>query len=131
VSEDRVEIVRETFEAVADEGTDALLRSVSEDFEMVTPADLAAEPDTYRGHDGVRRWFSSFYEAVDRIWFDLLRVEEHGGRVVMAYRMSTRGRSTGLEVGQDLAAVLDFEGDKINRISFFRDWDEARAAVGD
>ena len=38
---------------------------------MTTPANLAAEPDTYRGHEGIRRYFDSFYDVMDEVRFRL------------------------------------------------------------
>ncbi len=60
-------IVREAFAALAEGGVEAMLPFVHEDFEMVTPPELASEPDTYRGPAGVKRWFDSFYEAMDEV----------------------------------------------------------------
>ena len=42
------------------EGSSPLIHS---DFEATTPPSLASEPDTYRGPDGIRRWFDSFDEV--------------------------------------------------------------------
>jgi ketosteroid isomerase-like protein len=127
VSEDRVEIVRQAFESVAEGGVDAMLAHVGEDFVMETPARLAAEPDTYRGHAGVRRWFDSFYEAVDRIEFEAKRLELRGERVAMSYVMTTRGRTTGIEASMEATALCDVEGGKITRLAFYPTWDEMLA----
>ena len=131
MSQDGISVVRSAFEAINDGGVEAMLLFVAEDFEMQTPAALAAEPDTYRGHDGVRRWFSSFYDAVDSIRFELPRLEEHNGRVVMAFRMTTRGRTTGLMASQEATTVCEVENGEITRLTFHPPWDEAVAAVGD
>ena len=131
MSRDQVEIVRSAFEAVAERGVEAMLEHVADDFEMQTPAELAAEPDVYRGHDGIRRWFSSFYEAVDSIRFEPLRLERRGDRVVMDMRMTTRGRSTGLEGSQETTAVCDLRDEEITRMSFYPSWADAVADLGD
>ena len=34
---------------------------------MTTPPGLAAEPDTYRGEEGIRRYWESFYEVMEEI----------------------------------------------------------------
>ena len=49
---------------------EALLPFIHPDFEVTTPAGLAAEPDTYRGPEGIRRYFESFYEAMDEVGFE-------------------------------------------------------------
>ena len=38
---------------------------VHPDFEMETPAALAAEPQRYEGVDGFRRWWTSFLDVMD------------------------------------------------------------------
>jgi ketosteroid isomerase-like protein len=130
MAQERVEIVRKAFEAVAEGGVEAMLAYVAEDFEMTTPPQLAAEPDTYRGHDGVRRWFSSFYDAVDEIRFEALRLEDRDGRVAMHFRMTTRGRTTGLEASLEATALCDLEANQITGLSFYPTWEEAIADLG-
>jgi ketosteroid isomerase-like protein len=129
MSQDDVEVVRATWSALDEGGVEAMLEHVHHDFVMVTPANLAAEPDTYRGHDGVRRWFSSFYEAVDEIRLEPTRFEEHGGRVVMSFTLATRGRTTGLEASIEATALCEIEDGKVIRLVFFPTWDEALAAA--
>ena len=130
VSENGVEIVRATWQALADGGVDAMLEHVHEEFEMTTPPALAAEPDTYRGHAGVRRWFDTFYEAVDEIRLEPVRLEELGDQVGMVLTLTTRGRSTGLEASLEASALCDVQDDKVKRLEFFPTWDEAVAAAG-
>ncbi len=108
---------------------EAMLPFIAEEFEMTTPADLAAEPDTYRGHAGVRRWFESFYDAVDRIRFDASRFAEVGDRVAVEFSMTTRGRTTGLEASLGVAALCGVEHGKVKSLEFFASWDEAVAAA--
>jgi ketosteroid isomerase-like protein len=128
VSQDRVEIVRATWQALADTGVDAMLEHVHEDFEMTTTPALAAEPDTYRGHAGVRRWFETFYEAVDEIRLEPVRFEMLGDRVGMAFTLTTRGRSTGLEASLEASALCEVAEGKVKRLEFFPTWEEAVAA---
>ena len=112
-------------------GPDAMLPFVDERFEMVTPSALAAEPDTYRGHDGIRRWFDSFYEAVDEIRIEPGRVEPAGDRVAAEFKMTTRGRTTGLEASLEAVALAEVAAGKLTRLTFYPTWEEAVAAVDD
>lgn len=115
---------------MADGDPESMLPFVADDFEMVTPANLAAEPDTYRGHDGVRRWYESFYEAVDSIRFESGRIEAVGDQVAVEFAMTTRGRTTGLEATMQATALADVGSDKVTRLEFFTSWNEAVAAAG-
>ena len=83
-------IVREAFDALSEGGVDAMLPFVHEDFEMVTPPDLASEPDTYRGPAGVKRWFDSFYEAMEEVRIEPLDIRSYSEELVgIAFRMVT------------------------------------------
>jgi ketosteroid isomerase-like protein len=129
VNEDNVELTRRAFEALAEGGVEAMLPYVDDDFEMYTPPDLAAEPDTYRGHDGVRRWFDTFYEAMDEIRIEPQEIMPVGERVAMSFRMTARGRTTGLEMVQEAAAISTVVESKVTRLEFFPTLDDARAAA--
>jgi len=67
VSASDVEFARSVLERLATGGVDAVADVFHDDFEFTTPPGLASEPDTYRGIEGVRRWYDSFYEAMDEV----------------------------------------------------------------
>jgi ketosteroid isomerase-like protein len=129
MSEADVELMRQGFDAFQEEGVDGLLRFLHPDFEMTTPAGLAAEPDTYRGHDGMRRYFESFYEVMDDIRFDLREFEDLGdGLVLVESTLKARGQSTGIETEQQLALVWESRDGLAIRCNVFASAAEARAA---
>jgi ketosteroid isomerase-like protein len=99
------------------------------EFEVTTPPELAAEPDTYRGPDGVRRYFESFYEAMDRVSFEAEEFIPVGDLVVVESVLRTRGRTTGLEAEQHVALVYELKDGKAYRISVYATVDEAMAAA--
>ena len=95
MSQDIEALVREAFQALDEGGVEAMLPYVREDFEMVTPPELASEPDTYLGRDGVRRWFDSFYEAMEEIRIEPEELRSYGPELVgIAFRMVARGRTS-------------------------------------
>ena len=63
-------LVRRMIDTLNEEGVEAALELVAEDFHGVVPPELSAEPDTYDGHDGLRRYFDSFQEIVADLRFD-------------------------------------------------------------
>ena len=77
MAESNVEIVRAAFEAFNEGGPEAFIPFIHPDVEFSTPSDLASEPDTYRGHDGVRRYWDSFFEIMDEIKVEP-RVDDRG-----------------------------------------------------
>ena len=62
---DDVDAIVETFGMLNSDTYEQALERVDDEFEMVTPAELASEPDAYRGPEGVRRWWESFLEVME------------------------------------------------------------------
>jgi ketosteroid isomerase-like protein len=100
MSEENVETVRRAYAALAEEGVEAMLAFTDPKFEMTTPSSLATEPDTYRGHDGVRRWFDSFSDALEGVYLEGQEFRATGDQVFVVTMLRGRGRSTGIDVKQ-------------------------------
>src|ERR1700690_3833846 len=98
MSHENEQIVRQAFEAFNSEDIERILALTHGDFEAVVPPELAAEPDTYRGHDGIRRYFESFQFAMAEIRFQPQRFWEMGQSVVVLATVRARGRQTGIPV---------------------------------
>ena len=96
---------------------------------MTTPANLAAEPDTYRGPEGVRRYFDSFYDAMDEVRFEPGEFREVGGRVIAQSTLIARGRATGIEAEQEVVLVWSLRDDQVIRVEVFATLDEALEAT--
>jgi ketosteroid isomerase-like protein len=125
-----VEIVKRGFEAFNRDGVEGLLPFVHPDFEATTPPELASEPDTYRGHEGVRRYFDSFYEVMEGIWWEAHHFHQVGERVVVEFTLHARGKSTGLEFGQEAVQVWELRDGKGIGLELYPTLDEAMAAAG-
>lgn len=126
-----VEIVKRGFDAFNRDGVDALLEFVHPEFEVTTPPELASEPDTYRGHDGVRRYFDSFYEAMEEIRWEPRGFHEAGDRVVVEFTLRARGKSTGLDVGQEAVMVWELRDRQAIGLELFPTLDEALRSVSE
>jgi ketosteroid isomerase-like protein len=126
-----IERVRDGFRVLAQEGYEAMLERAHPEFEMTTPPGLAAEPQTYRGRDGLRRWFTSFYEVMDDIRVEPQSFEDLGrGRILIKITLRATGQRSGLETEQRAASVITLEQGLMRRIEFYPDVAAARAAVG-
>jgi ketosteroid isomerase-like protein len=125
VSERNVDLVRRGFEALGTGGVEALVPFIHPEFEVTTPPGLAAEPDTYRGPEGVRRYFESFYEAMDRVDFDPERFIAVGELVVVPMTLRARGRTTGIETEQEIVQVWELEDGRAIRVSVYATIEEA------
>jgi ketosteroid isomerase-like protein len=91
-----VERVREAFAALERDGVEGLVPYFHEEFEGIVPPEMSLEPDTYSGHDGVRRYFALWGEAVDGILFIPVDVIDNGHAVVARMRITGRGRESGI-----------------------------------
>jgi ketosteroid isomerase-like protein len=129
VSERNLEIVQRGIEAFNERGVEGIIPFVHADFEATTPPDLASEPDTYRGHDGLRRWFDSFDEVMEEIRWDAHEFHEVGDRVVVEFTLRARGKTTGLDFGQDAVMVWWLRDGKGIRLELLQTLDEALAAA--
>ncbi len=131
MAESGVDIVRSAFEASAG-GAEEMLAYVHPEFEMTTPGQIAAEPGTYRGHDGVRRWFDTFYEVMDRVALKPIEVvaTARGDRVAVEFDLVARGRSSGIEAIQRAVALCALTDEKLSRIEFYATLPEAIEAAG-
>jgi uncharacterized protein len=129
MSEENVEVVRRGFEALREGDVEALLPMIGEEFEVTTPPSLASEPDTYRGHDGLRRYFDSFYEAMDRIRFEPREFIPVGDLVVVPFTLSARGRTTGLEFDQSAVMVWTVSDGRAVGLELFTALEDAIAAA--
>lgn len=124
-----IEIVRGGFEAFNERGVEGILPIIDPGFEVTTPPELASEPDTYRGHDGIRRYFDSFYEAMDEIRWDARSFREVGDQVVVEFTLRARGKSSGLEFGQEAVMAWELREGKAIRLALYPTLDDALEAL--
>jgi ketosteroid isomerase-like protein len=129
VPESNAETMRKMFDGYAAEGWEAMLPVIGPDFELTTPPGLAAEPDTYSGQDGIRRYFESFYEVMDEVRFDPHEYREVSDWVVIPFRLTARGRATGLEAGIDGVMAWRLRDGLAVRCLVFAELEEALAEV--
>jgi ketosteroid isomerase-like protein len=131
MSDDNVEIIRRGFETMQRDGWQTLFSLIDPEFELTTPPDLAMEPDTYRGEAGLRRYFESFEDAME----DIQIVPEGeflgaGEKVFVPFRLSARGRETGIEATQHAFQVWTMRAGRGLRVEIFASREYALEAAG-
>jgi ketosteroid isomerase-like protein len=125
-----VEVVGRLFELYASGGIEAALEVMDEDIVIVIPADVSAEPDTYHGHEGARRYFAGFEGMLEDIRYEVFELlPPEGDHVLARSRLAGRGVSSGLEVELQTVVVHTVEGGKITRIVPYTDLESARDAL--
>jgi ketosteroid isomerase-like protein len=129
MAEGNVQLVRRGFQALREGDVEALIPLIHPEFEATTPPGLAAEPDTYRGPEGIRRYFESFYEAMDRVRFEADDFIPVGERVVVPLTLRARGRTTGIQTAQKVVQIWDIKDEKAYRVEVYATLEDAMAAA--
>ena len=130
MASENLEFIRDGYARLESEGWESLIDSVHPDFEFTTPPDLASEPGTYRGEEGIRRYFESFYEAMDELHFDPQDFIDAGeNMVVVPTNLRARGRGSGIEVEQQVTVLWTFKDGLILSNQAFASTAEALAAA--
>ena len=130
MSQENVEIMRSAYADLAEQGAEAVLAYADPQFEATTPASLASEPGTYRGHEGVRRWFGSFGDAMEGVYFEGLEFTSSGDKVLVDTKLHARGRATGIETEQRAFLVWTLRDGLVTRVETFAEREQALKAVG-
>jgi ketosteroid isomerase-like protein len=130
MSQANVDLVRRLNAAFNRGDIEGLLAGIDPDFETTVPAEFSAEPDTYRGPEGMRRYFDSFREAMRQIHFHQETIRDAGNCVVVAVRLTAVGRSTAIPVEQRFAQVWSLRDSKAVGVRTYPSLPEALNAVG-
>jgi ketosteroid isomerase-like protein len=134
MSKENVEIVRRVYGATARRDSEAVLALYDPKVEWVTSQDPPMRTmfgaGTYRGHDGLRRFFHEWHEAWDDIANDPEELVDAGDSVVVVVTDRARGRASGAEVARTHASVWTVKRGKIVRVAWFPTRAEAIEAAG-
>jgi ketosteroid isomerase-like protein len=125
MSEQNTEVARRAFEAFNAGDVEGLVEASHPDSEWL-PFRAQLEGETYRGHDGVRRFFYDMQEDWREFQIELVELREVGGRVVVVGHIEGLGRGSGVAVSSDAGFVMDFRGGRIVRVVSYSDPEEAR-----
>jgi ketosteroid isomerase-like protein len=125
-----IEVVQRLVDAFNSGDIDGILALTHPDFEVEVPPELSAEPDVYIGHAGMRRYWESFHDALDEVRFDLEEYWELDGAVVVALRVSAKGRRTAIAIEQRNAGVWRTRDRKALQANIFASLADALHSVG-
>ena len=128
--DDAVDNVRAMYEALEKDGPEGMLPFVDPQFEGVVPPELSAEPDAYRGHDGIRRYFALFDEVVEDLRFHAEEFERVGDSVIADVVISGRGRGSGAEVEMQIVIAAEVRDGVVTRMTAYPDRPSAREKPG-
>ena len=124
---ENAEIVRRGFDAVTDDDLDALLDTLHEDVYWRPLMSHTPGEDAFRGHEGVREWWSRIREITPDVESHIDDLVERGDVV---YVEGGLGTASAGGLVQNMAWVVRLRQGKVERLDVFTDRAEARAAAG-
>jgi ketosteroid isomerase-like protein len=127
VATERVDVLQRIYAAWEAGGIEAVLEFIHPEVEVVVGPDVSIEPDVYRGHAGVRRWFDAF-EGMEDVDMRPEEFIEEGERVLVPIVLSGRGAGSGIEVEQRAVQAWTVRDGKAVRVEAFADLESARMA---
>lgn len=106
--EEREEAFRQTMEAYTAGDLERTLGFYHPEIEVTAPDWMNAGP--YRGHEGFLAWSGAWYEAWESWAYELKDVRAIGERHVVArVRVSGRGRTSSIEIDQEIGFVVEMK----------------------
>jgi ketosteroid isomerase-like protein len=129
MSQENVQLVRESFARWNDGGYDFFVRCTAPDIELLSRfGRLTGEP--YRGHEGVRDWVADIQQTFERfdLWLD--EVRDLGDAVLAIGGIHMRSRGSGIDMEEPLGWVFEFREARVARMRFYAPPADALEAVG-
>jgi uncharacterized protein len=117
---ERVDLVKQGFEAWNKGDRSWVLDHMSPDAEWITPP-TDPEPGHYRGYAGIEKFWDQWHAAVGQLHFEPEEFIDAGDNVVVVARRSGRGTQSGLEVSDRVIQVFTFDGDTCVKVQEFYD----------
>ena len=134
MSEENVEVVRAIYDSWIRGDYDAVFALLDTDIEWFGPPDISAsgEPGSglSRGHDGVRRSLARWVGEWDDFSFELRQLIDFGDDVLVEGWQRGRGKTSGVEVSEEIFSVWTIRAGQAVRQRMFRDRAEALEAAG-
>jgi ketosteroid isomerase-like protein len=125
-----VAVVRALLERANAGDIDSVIELLAPDARFVVPPEASAEPDTYEGHEGARRYFRGFDGVLDDVRFELVELEQVSPDTVLAMtRLRARGTTTGIPVEQQTYVLITVRAGLVTATRPFVDRAAALAAL--
>ncbi len=131
MSQANVEIVRRFEDSWARRDLDAALKCVDADFEFDWSNSMGPFVGTYRGHDGLARFWTELLDAWEEFAPEIEEVIEcPPARLITLDVVRARGKGSGIDMESRGAMLWTVQEGKIVRVKMFQTRQEALEAVG-
>lgn len=128
MSQENVDRMRESIEAMNRRDTDAVLDMFDRDVEFEHK--LAALEGDFVGIEGVRGWFADLVESFDGWRIDCADIRDLGDRVLALGTISATGRESGVETELPFAVTARVRNGRVTEFTDYGDREQALKAVG-
>jgi ketosteroid isomerase-like protein len=138
MSQANIELVRRLYGELASEGSpqefeqrltdEALSQLLDPGIEWVPVSHSLLAVESYRGFDGVRRFWGEFLSAWESYKVEPLSFDDAGDQVAVVVHIV--GRTHELEVDETRSSLLTLRDGRVARVQSFDDPDGAREAAG-
>jgi ketosteroid isomerase-like protein len=131
MSQDLIEKIKVGHEGFSRGDMTEAKRNLSDDVEWGTTGAWPGLEGRYRGKDALDEWMQTLHSEWESFGVSLDEVvRDDGDVIVLAERLTGRGRESGIEVEMKVFSVYWGDGGKIVRRQSFNSRDEALAALG-
>jgi ketosteroid isomerase-like protein len=134
MSQENVERAREAYDAlglaVRKGDLDPFFREYAHPEIEWVPLEGALDVDVSRGHDAVKDRMTAILDVIEEPQIEAEEIIDAGEQVVIAIRISGRGRGSGIDVEANWFHVVTVRDDKAVRIEWYTSRDEALEAAG-
>jgi ketosteroid isomerase-like protein len=131
MSREQIDFIRNGFEAWNRRDLQVALSGLHPEVEWRIPNPGLDIEGTYRGPEGVQRFWELFWDAWERISLQAERfIEVNEDCLLVFVRFWGKGRGSGAEIERPVAHVYEFKDGKIIGFDFYWGREEALNAVG-
>jgi ketosteroid isomerase-like protein len=130
MSQDNVEVVRAALDAFARGELEEMLSYIDPAGELHSAIVGGAEGSVYRGHEGLRSWYTDTFEAFEELRGEWSEFRDLGDRVLVLGRAKARGRGSGMELDSPMGWVFTMRDGKVVRAEGYLSRAETLEAAG-
>jgi ketosteroid isomerase-like protein len=123
------DIVRRSFERFSADDVDGVLELMDPEVQFHDVPEIPGST-TYRGHEGIRRWWATVKEPMEELRFEFVDVTEGEEKLAVVTRAVGRGRGSGAEVDWTFTTVWGVRDGLIYYHQGYADHAEALRAIG-
>jgi len=123
------ELVRRIYERLNRRDVEGVVELCDDDF-LMDMSERVFNPDTYRGHDGIRRFHEGVVDCWESYRWDVEETRVAGDSVVAMLHCTGQTREGGPGVDWRVAWLWNLRGGRPVSVRFFRDRAKALAAAG-